>query len=285
MSQKDRTLVVGVDYSDHCIHAVDEALLATALGGTARVVPVLVLPGGTVTGRLKEAQEMTNEVIQRSRENLARLVEARAQALGLLAPRIEPSVRFGAPAEQLLAEARERDAALVAVGTHGRTGLAHLFMGSVAEEVMRHASCSVLVARSRGEARAAASPAAEDPALADEQVAFAVSSLADEEPSLPPEGDPEAAVVTEPHIDAGRVVLHVLDGASGQVFACAFEDETTVVVEPLERGWVPFASSDARARAVRAALAAAAREPALFSELFQEIERRRAQGPASTPRR
>ncbi|HWO10728.1 MAG TPA: hypothetical protein VNN80_14645 [Polyangiaceae bacterium] len=83
-------------------------------------------------------------------------------------------------------------------------------------------------------------------------------------------------VVREPHIDAGRVVLHVLDTPTGQVFACAFDDLASVSVEPLEGGWVPAPSSDARARVGRIALRTAAREHATFEELFEEIGRRKA---------
>ena len=45
--------------------------------------------------------------------------------------------------------ADEVDAKYVFVGTHGRSGLAHLLVGSVAENVMRHAKVPVLVARHR----------------------------------------------------------------------------------------------------------------------------------------
>jgi nucleotide-binding universal stress UspA family protein len=53
------------------------------------------------------------------------------------------------PRKAILDFARDRRADLIAVGTHGRTGLAHAIMGSVAEAVMRHAACDVLVARRR----------------------------------------------------------------------------------------------------------------------------------------
>ena len=49
--------------------------------------------------------------------------------------------------EVIVLEAQERHAQLVVVGTHGRTGLAHIALGSVAEHVMRAAPCSVLVVR------------------------------------------------------------------------------------------------------------------------------------------
>ena len=50
----------------------------------------------------------------------------------------------------ILEVAAERDADLVALGTHGRSGVAHVLLGSVAEAVIRAAGCDVLVARAVG---------------------------------------------------------------------------------------------------------------------------------------
>jgi universal stress protein A len=276
MTSSDRSFVVGVDYSDHSIVAVDEALrLAVAAPGTL-VVPVLVLPGGPVT-EPSEGVEMTSEVVRRSEENLVQLLEARARALGVRLPPIEPRVRFGAAAERLIAEAKELDAHLIAVGTHGRQGLSHLLVGSVADEVMRQAPCSVLVARSHAAARADAS-AAGGPRAAALRVAATPGLASSAEPDAEPGRVADTTVVTEPHIDAGRVVVHVLDAPSGQVFVCAFEDTSSVSVAPLEGDWVPAPSSEGRARAARTALGLAERELSTFAELFEELRRRRARG-------
>src|SRR5207248_1200904 len=53
----------------------------------------------------------------------------------------------GDPASQIVRYARESGIDLVVMGTHGRTGLERLLMGSVAEKVMREAACSVLVVK------------------------------------------------------------------------------------------------------------------------------------------
>ena len=55
----------------------------------------------------------------------------------------------GEPARAILEKADDVDAELIIVGTHGRRGLKRLVLGSVAEEVMREASCPVLVMRPR----------------------------------------------------------------------------------------------------------------------------------------
>jgi universal stress protein A len=59
----------------------------------------------------------------------------------------EARVIAGDAEEVIVLEAEQNKAQLVVVGTHGRTGLAHIALGSVAEKVMRAAPCSVLVVR------------------------------------------------------------------------------------------------------------------------------------------
>jgi nucleotide-binding universal stress UspA family protein len=58
---------------------------------------------------------------------------------------ITACVRTGDPAHEIVAAAREWEADLIVVGTHGRQGISRMFLGSVAESVLRHAPCAVLV--------------------------------------------------------------------------------------------------------------------------------------------
>ena len=57
----------------------------------------------------------------------------------------ETSVRSGQPAFEIIEAAKELPADLVVMSTHGRTGLKHVFLGSVTEHVVRQAPCPVLV--------------------------------------------------------------------------------------------------------------------------------------------
>lgn len=59
----------------------------------------------------------------------------------------EAKVLEGDPRTALVQTAKEENADLVVVGSHGRTGIAKLLMGSVASHVVTHASCSVLVVK------------------------------------------------------------------------------------------------------------------------------------------
>jgi nucleotide-binding universal stress UspA family protein len=63
--------------------------------------------------------------------------------------------RLGDVAENILAAAREQHVDLIVMGTHGRHGLAHLLLGSVAERVLRDATCPVLTTHAAAQGQAA----------------------------------------------------------------------------------------------------------------------------------
>ncbi|HXH11819.1 MAG TPA: universal stress protein [Alphaproteobacteria bacterium] len=65
---------------------------------------------------------------------------------------LEVTIAVGKPAQEILRIARDESVDLIVMGTHGRTGLRHLLLGSVAEEVTRHASCPVFTVRIGAEA-------------------------------------------------------------------------------------------------------------------------------------
>jgi nucleotide-binding universal stress UspA family protein len=52
---------------------------------------------------------------------------------------------------KIIEAAQEKAADLIVMATHGRTGLSHALMGSVAEKVVRHAPCPVLTIRPKGD--------------------------------------------------------------------------------------------------------------------------------------
>jgi universal stress protein A len=56
----------------------------------------------------------------------------------------ETALRFGHPAEEVIAAAAEFKTEVIVMATHGRTGVSHLLLGSVAEKVVREAPCLVI---------------------------------------------------------------------------------------------------------------------------------------------
>lgn len=72
---------------------------------------------------------------------------AAREALGHCTAGLETRVRHGHPAEEILREVEEHPTGLVVVGSRGRSAIARFFLGSVAERVVQHAPCPVLLAR------------------------------------------------------------------------------------------------------------------------------------------
>jgi nucleotide-binding universal stress UspA family protein len=71
----------------------------------------------------------------------------------------------GSAAREIVEHAQNNDIDLIVMGTHGRGGLAHLLLGSVAERVVRLAPCPVLTMRGTATARAVAAPREESVAV------------------------------------------------------------------------------------------------------------------------
>jgi universal stress protein A len=69
---------------------------------------------------------------------------------------VTTAVRWGSPVEAIVDYARDQNIELVVIATHGRTGLSHVLLGSVAERIVREAPCPVLTIRDRD--RPAAQP-------------------------------------------------------------------------------------------------------------------------------
>lgn len=102
----------------------------------------------------------TERYVTHLEEELVRRKEA-VEAFGLRARR---KVLVGVPAEVIVAEARTEEADLIVMGTHGRTGLSHVLLGSVAEAVIRRAPCPVLAVQVTREAVVGERDTGEEPA-------------------------------------------------------------------------------------------------------------------------
>jgi nucleotide-binding universal stress UspA family protein len=137
-------IVCGIDFSDTSRAALDEAAkLARLLDAELHVVHAYGLPMGAlpIDGGFVTGPETAAELASRAEEQIQSWQQAYPDV------RLVRHVVVGMPADEILRVAEEVDAAYLVVGTHGRTGLAHLMLGSVAENVMRHAKVPVLVAR------------------------------------------------------------------------------------------------------------------------------------------
>jgi nucleotide-binding universal stress UspA family protein len=149
-----------VDFSEASRFAMVEAAdLARRFEAELELVHVHELPVAAAADMLVPPRALFELVAVDLERDIAAW---RADAERRLGRPVRSKVLAGSPAVEILQHAREECVDLVVVGTHGRTGLKHLVLGSVAERVIRQAPCTVVVVRTKetcATARTAADPA------------------------------------------------------------------------------------------------------------------------------
>lgn len=161
---KIKRILVPTDFSNHSLKALDYAIDFARTHG-AELLLINVVEPIKNTRMLPDVSELLENRRVDAAEKLAAL-EKRTQQRH---PNCRAEVHFGVPYEVIAEVAKKSAADLIIIATHGHTGLYHLFLGSVAERVVRIAQCPVLTVRSalasvrsghrRGASKRAASPA------------------------------------------------------------------------------------------------------------------------------
>jgi len=143
MMQKIARILLPVDFSPGSQAAVDLALhLARELGASITLLHALQ-PASAMAGIVPGAK-LDEDTAEERRTLETRLAEIAADLRAQGATVAEGIVVVGPPTRTILERARAGGFDLIAMGTHGRTGLPRLLLGSVAEHVVRHAECPVV---------------------------------------------------------------------------------------------------------------------------------------------
>lgn len=152
-------ILVPIDFSEDSLHALSYAEdLAAAFGAELLVLHVIepiyyatpadmYVTSPNISMLIDEQRTVAEQELRR----LAADLEARGRTHRTL-------LKTGTPAQVIVDAATAAGADLIVMATHGRSGLAHILLGSVAEKIVRHAACPVLTIR-RPARRDAAAPA------------------------------------------------------------------------------------------------------------------------------
>lgn len=147
-----KTILLPTDGSE-CSQKAMAYALAFANQFRARVVGLYVIDQRWEDQTRQNFGEVQQAILQKAierSENEARgIVEAVADAGTKVGVAVDPRIVTGTPVEQIVRLAKELSVDLIIMGTHGRTGISHVFLGSVAEKVVRRAPCPVLTVRPR----------------------------------------------------------------------------------------------------------------------------------------
>jgi len=131
-----RRILVPIDFSPPSVHALEYAL-DFAKPFHAELLLVFVVEPLYYAGDLGLFLEEQHRIAHAELIQLERRVSRRRMKCRTLVLR-------GTPYREIVAAAKKHKADLIVMGTHGRTGLSHLVMGSVADRVVRTAICPVL---------------------------------------------------------------------------------------------------------------------------------------------
>jgi universal stress protein A len=136
---KIQTILAPIDFSDTAAQALGVAK-SLARDHHAKLV-LMTAPPWQPTPPVTEAYvpELDDP---RQLEESRRLLEQAANAITDLP--VDTRLVMGGPGPAIIAAAKDCQADLIVMGTHGRTGLFRVLLGSVAEYVLRHAPCPVL---------------------------------------------------------------------------------------------------------------------------------------------
>jgi nucleotide-binding universal stress UspA family protein len=148
MNNQVKRIVCPVDFSEPSELALAQAVsMAEQTGAELMLTTVVqpITPAMFSDGMLlaqpdtlpNQSEELAQKLLDKWREKFCTPVLERTTL----------HVAVGIPFVEIVRHARENEADLIVMGSHGRTGIEHLMIGSVAERVVRKATCSVLVVR------------------------------------------------------------------------------------------------------------------------------------------
>ncbi len=148
MTPRLNRILVPTDFSETADAALAYAKdLATKLGASLHLVHVYADPYAAAASAPEVYASVPDEVRHRALEEVRERLLERLDASEEYQFRGSRGTVRGLVAPQIVNYAESQDIDLIVMGTHGRRGVAHLLLGSVAEHVVRTAGCPVLTVR------------------------------------------------------------------------------------------------------------------------------------------
>jgi universal stress protein A len=145
MIQNFKKILAPLDFSEHSMQALRGAWELSRDNNAELHILHVVAPHHSFIPAVEPSREAAREagVVQQTEQELARI---KKDDFGN-SPRITTSVAVGPPVTAICQYVSDNKIDLIVVSTHGRTGAEHMLIGSVAEKLVRHSPCPVLVLR------------------------------------------------------------------------------------------------------------------------------------------
>ncbi len=136
-----------VDFSANSQHALHYALAFAQAHDAQLLLLHVIEPPAYFSPSFPATPELSAETLDVARESCEKRLRDMAEGLQGIPGKVTWQLVVGTPFSEIISIAREEQCDLIVLGTHGRTGLAHMLMGSVAEKVVRKAPCPVLTVK------------------------------------------------------------------------------------------------------------------------------------------
>lgn len=143
-------ILIALDASPHSQRALEFVTRMRWPAGSRVIALSVVQPVVNSVASPYEPSSLEVDLLAEQRRALEELIATAESRLRECGFSTEGRVLTGDPRETLAQEARNERADLIVMGSHGRTGLAKLMLGSVSSHLVTHAPCSVLVVKSPG---------------------------------------------------------------------------------------------------------------------------------------
>jgi len=141
-------ILMATDFSAYSKEALDYAVhLAKGLGTDLHLLHVFEPPFYPPSGSPLQVPPEVHQWIAGLKEEESKRLKTVAEEARRQGVTVHPILKEGEPFSEILKTAEEITADLIVLSTHGRTGLARILMGSVAERVVRRSPCPVLTVR------------------------------------------------------------------------------------------------------------------------------------------
>lgn len=143
------TILFPTDFSNGARAAMDHAL-SLAKDYNAKLILLYVIQDISIAEWYIPSSISVTDLVEDMQKSAMREMDKWYDEVAARVKNAEKMVVRGVPFVEIIRTAREKNADLIVIGTHGRTGIDHMLFGSTAEKVVRKATCPVLTVRVAG---------------------------------------------------------------------------------------------------------------------------------------
>jgi len=144
-----KTILFPTDFSYGARAAMDHAI-SLAKDYEAKLILLYVIQDISIAEWYIPSALSVTDLVEDMRKSASREMDKWGAEVSARVKNVEKLVVRGVPFVEIIRTAKDKNADLIVIGTHGRTGIDHMLFGSTAEKVVRKSACPVLTVRIAG---------------------------------------------------------------------------------------------------------------------------------------